>query len=115
MKLLAYIACHYEPRVIIRHHLRYTELSRHKGVQRDPVHDFIPGHDAGQALESDCCDCYKGSREWSGHSGRYLISAISRRWPKSPPSPANSLPQNSDQDKILSFLANSPQTRDPGL
>ena len=23
--------------------------------------------------------------------------------------------QNSDQDKILSFLANSPQTRDPGL
>lgn len=39
-----------------------TEISRHKGVQRDLVHDFIPGHDAGEALESDCCDCYKGPR-----------------------------------------------------
>ena len=77
---------------------------------------LYPGHDAGEALESDCCDCYKGGREWVWTLSdlRYLRAMTA--WLPGPVTTVTSSQDSTSSWQDFEFPRKFPrQTRDPGL
>lgn len=87
------------------HHC-YQDIKEYRGTLFMTLYH---GHDAGKALESDCCDCYKGGREWV-----WTLSDLS--YLRALPGPSThrhqptlkTLKTQHHQGRILSFLANFP-------